>query len=68
MYEYVIYILLAIIIVILAHVWYKKITGMADETTKIFSSASVMNIVPSFRSASGTVTTLSDKESIAGSA
>lgn len=67
MYEYVIYILLAIIIVILAHIWYKKITGMADGTTPIFSSASVMNIVPSF-SASGTVTTLSDKESIAGSA
>lgn len=70
MYEYVIYILLAIILIILGHLLYKKLTTLSDATTSIFSSANVMSVIPSFGSASGAggAATSSDSDNIGGSA
>lgn len=67
MYEYVIYILLAIVFIVLLNLLYKKITNISGETTSIFPSLNIMNAIPSFGSASGAATS-SDNDNIGGSA
>ena len=68
MYEYVIYILLAIIFIVLLNLLYKKFTNISGETASIFpTSLNIVNAIPSFGSASGAATS-SDNDNIGGSA
>ena len=71
MYEYVIYILLAIVFIVLLNLLYKKFTNISGETTSIFptslNSLNIVNAIPSFGSDSDAATS-SDNDNIGGSA
>lgn len=66
MYEYVIYILLTIIFIILLSLIYKKFTKQSGESS-IFPSIDIMNVMK-LGSASGAAATSSDNDYIGGSA